>query len=764
MEAEARPLPEARETGIFTSPSPPAYLAWLFALLALAVLALMVYTVYQQSRVPMLGLIDDGTVERPIVTVVYPGGPAEAAGLQAGDAVLSVDGAPVVIGYDRQPGKTYTLEIERGGQRMTLEIRASTILHLGLWHLLIPILVALAFSGTGTLLLWRRWSAGPPLDACLLFLSFQALALALALIPALGFPDHWLPPRWMLMVEYAGLLLVAPLFFHFHISFPVQLGSRTQRRWVLGLIYGLALLAAGFSLPRPEPWTSPAAFYTIFVAVMAMGAIAFVYFRRASPTDRRRLRVVLAGSLVGAVPPLFGFLLPTLLGGYPPAMPCWLVSLFLVIPVSYLYATARHNLFGIDRLLNRTLIYSILSLGLFALFAGPLALLYRYLPSSWLAQAVLVTLVTLAVGLTFDRLRKLVQKGVDTLFYGGWYDYPHVVEKVSDALARSLDREQLSHVLGSQVPELMQLAGAELVVGEQGASPLSAPSRGSGTGSSAPGLSFLLTFEDRVHGLWTVGPRRDGEDFSPSDRRILNTLARQGEVALNSVLLIERLRRRVDEIRAVQQQLLRSREEERARLARDLHDGPIQALVGLNLELGLRMTTQGISSPAQGLGNLRAEVQSLLSELRQVCAELRPPMLDTLGLGAALRALVEEWSVYHGVAVDLKVPPDAATRQLPEDVTVNLYRVVQEALANVARHAAARQVTIRLAGENPGLELTIRDDGCGFHVPDDLHDLTAQGHFGLAGMAERADLIGGQWTVESAPGQGTTLRLIRREA
>jgi hypothetical protein len=371
VDAEARRPPEAPGSVSGAPPSPPSYLAWLFALLALAVLALMVYTVYHQSRVPMLGLIDDGTVERPIVMVVYPGGPAEAAGLQAGDTLLSVDGAPVEIGYDRQPGKTYTLEIERGGQQMTLEIRASTILRLGLWHLLIPILVALAFSGTGTLLLWRRWRAGPPLEARLLFLSFQTLALALALIPALGFPDHWLPPRWMLMVEYAGLFLAGPLFLHFHITFPVQLGSRTQRRWVLGALYGLALLAAGFSLPLPVPLMSPAAYYTVLAAVMAMGAIAFVYFRRASPTDRRRLRVVLAGSLVGAAPPLFGFLLPTLLGGYPPDMPCWLVSLFLAIPVSYLYATARHNLFGIDRLLNRTLIYAILSLGLFALFAGP---------------------------------------------------------------------------------------------------------------------------------------------------------------------------------------------------------------------------------------------------------------------------------------------------------------------------------------------------------------------------------------------------------
>jgi hypothetical protein len=185
----------------------------------------------------------------------------------------------------------------------------------------------------------------------------------------------------------------------------------------------------------------------------------------------------MAGTLLGAAPPLLGFVLPTIVAGYTPDVPRWLVSLFLaIVPLSYLYATAHHNLFGIDRLLNRTLIYGILSLALFALYAGPLALLFRYLPGEWLPQAAVVTLVTLLVGLTFDRLRKQVQQWVDILFYGGWYDYPGVVERVSDALARSLEREQLARVLDCQVPDLMQLKGAQLLIGEREALPAGAQS------------------------------------------------------------------------------------------------------------------------------------------------------------------------------------------------------------------------------------------------------------------------------------------------
>ena len=222
------------------------------------------------------------------------------------------------------------------------------------------------------------------------------------------------------------------------------------------------------------------------------------------------------------------------------------------------------------------------------------------------------------------------------------------------------------------------------------------------------------------------------------------------------------LRRQLGEIREAQRQLLRSREEERSRLARDLHDGPIQVLVGLNMQMGLFLTSLGDANPPpdEPLTTMRTEVRALLSELRQVCAELRPPMLDTIGLGAALSTLAEEWSAQCEVRVTLDLPPDAALRSLPDDVAVNLYRVVQEALSNVARHAEARLITIRLSWEDARLVLTVQDDGRGFVVPAALHELTTAGHFGLVGMQERAGLIGADWVVDSTPGCGTTVRVV----
>jgi signal transduction histidine kinase len=529
----------------------------------------------------------------------------------------------------------------------------------------------------------------------------------------------------------------------------------------MGVLYGLAALAVAGWLSGRNLGRQFGTLYTVLVILAAFFVLGYGYIRRAAPAERRRLRLIVLGTVFGSFPIIFFYLAPDILGR-PHLLPLWLVGPFTVlVPISYLLAILRHNLFGIDRLLNRTLVYAILSLGIFLLYLGPLLWLYYKLPNDWLLQTIIAASLTLLVGLSFNWTRARVQQWVDRLFYGGWYDYPRVVETISDNLARCLERGQLENVLTERVPALMQLSRSRLLFeGLQEDIPQNL---------ETPALPLPLSFQGQVRALWIVGPRRDGEDFSLSDLRILNTVTRQAETALSNVLLVETLRRQLDEIRLsraalvqTQHQLLRSREGERARLARDLHDGPIQALVGLNLQLGLLQASSG--SVTGGLAEMRAEVQTLLSDLRKVCVELRPPMLDMLGLGAALRGLVEEWSGQCAVDVNLVLPPDAALLALPAEVAVNLYRVAQEALSNVARHAQACQVTLSLLWEAGCLVLTLQDDGQGFRLPSSSHELTSQGHFGLAGMRERMELIGGQLALESVPGRGTTVRVTWMQA
>jgi signal transduction histidine kinase len=740
---------------------------WLFALLALIVPALVGYDVGYQFRTPTLDFFLSGH-DSTLVGQVMPGGRAEAAGLRAGDVILTIDGVPAAEWYHPQLGQTHVLKVERDGERLTFAVSAVSAGQLHPLSLAIAVAIVLTFWGSGVLLLLRRFQQ--PVVR-LLFLLVQVIAIALLTLlahasPVRSLSPFWFVPDWLQSWSFTCFWLIAPLMLHYCLTFPVRLGAPRQRRWGLGLLYGLALLPLAGVWLHNRLLTQLGTCYTVLSVAVAAVALIYIYRRRATPDDRRRLRIVVLGTLLATVLPIFFYGIP-LIAGAPRRMPAWLMGLFLVAaPLSYLYATARHNLFGIDRLLNRALVYALLSLGIFVLYLGPFLLLYRLLPGDLLIQTTVVAGLTLLVGLSFNWARSRVQRLVDRLFYGGWYDYPGVVETISDALARSIERAQLTDVLIRQAPSLMQLHDGQLWIGEPGDAPPEHP-------IETP-LCFPLTFREQIRGLWRVGRRRDGEDLTASDRRILKTLARQAEVALSNVLLVEMLRCQLDEIRAsretlaqAQRQLLRSREQERARLARDLHDDPIQSLVGLNLQLGL-LLVQAEPSPAgeatilpvETLSAMRAEVRQLLTSLRQVCAELRPPMLDTLGLGAALRALAEDWSAQCNVAVRLDLPPDATLRPLPDEVAVNLYRVTQEALANVARHAAARQVVVRLAWQDAHLSLTLQDDGRGFIVPDTLHRLAAEGHFGLVGMQERVNLIGGAWTVDSTPGQGTTVHIV----
>ena len=740
----------------------------LFSALALIVPALVAYDVYFQLRAP--GLDFALNIHTGRVLEVPQDSLGNYAGLLPGDVIQTVNGQPYVSWRDLAVGNQMA-EVERGGQLLTLELPVLPAAKVNLPSLLSAAIAALIFWGAGVLLLTRRFRQW---EVRLAFLLAQTIAVSV-LFP-LAHPPPALVPVWGIRLSNTALYLAPPLLLHFYLTYPVRLGAASRRRRLLAALYGIAFASAlahwlGLS------WMHWGAALAIAEIVAAFGVLVFIYARRATPGDRRRLRLVVLGTLVGGGPPLVFYALP-LMAGAAPLMPEWATALFLILaPLAYLYAIARHNLFGIDRLLNRAVVYALLSAGILLLYLGPLVLVYRLSPGDLLAQLFLAAGLTLLIGLSFDWTRTRVQRWVDLLWYGGWYDYPGVVETVSDTLARTLDREQLTAVLTEQVPALMQLDGAQVQI----ADPTQLPTPPI---YQSTDLQYPLSFQNQSRGLWTVGPRRDGEELTAIDQRILRTLARQAETALGNVLLVELLRRQLDEIRATQRQLLRSREEERARLARDLHDGPIQALVALNLQLGLLLPgvrgqgSGGRGQEAKGRGQeagsrsetssmaltdaltaMRGEVRGLLADLRQVCAELRPPMLDALGLGAALRALADEWSDQSGVAVQLDLPSDSAM-SLPGEVSVNLYRVVQEALANVARHAAAQRVTIRLAWEDSRLVLAIQDDGQGFDVPPAFHDLATQGHFGLVGMQERVELISGEWAVESAPGRGTRVRVV----
>jgi two-component system sensor histidine kinase UhpB len=217
------------------------------------------------------------------------------------------------------------------------------------------------------------------------------------------------------------------------------------------------------------------------------------------------------------------------------------------------------------------------------------------------------------------------------------------------------------------------------------------------------------------------------------------------------------LDRMEEERRRVGRLVIRAQEEERRRLARDLHDEVNQALAAILLRL--EVLGQDLPSERAGeVAELKRLVNQAMEELLRLARHLRPSALDDHGLVPAIEAQLKRFAARTGVEVRLHTEGEPA--ELGEDAQTAVYRVVQEALANTARHAGATGVEVSLAANGSGTKLCVRDDGRGFEPGETaLRGFESEGGLGLTGMAERARLVGGQLEVVSAPGRGTTVTL-----
>jgi PAS domain S-box-containing protein len=211
----------------------------------------------------------------------------------------------------------------------------------------------------------------------------------------------------------------------------------------------------------------------------------------------------------------------------------------------------------------------------------------------------------------------------------------------------------------------------------------------------------------------------------------------------------------------IQRQLTAARETERLRLARELHDTAVQQLLGISFQLAAYPEASGAGSQQTRptiLADIRRAVLDTVDHLRGVIRELRPPGLEEFGLSAALDGYLSAIKRERGAALPaIVIDLDHIGPDLPHDLALCLFRVAQEALQNAIRHAGAHEVIVSLFRDGPDVCLHISDNGHGFRVPERLSAYTQLGHFGLAGMVERVKLAGGQLTITSSPGEGTSV-------
>jgi signal transduction histidine kinase len=201
-----------------------------------------------------------------------------------------------------------------------------------------------------------------------------------------------------------------------------------------------------------------------------------------------------------------------------------------------------------------------------------------------------------------------------------------------------------------------------------------------------------------------------------------------------------------------------AQEDERRRLARELHDETIQDLIAIDQHIQMiRMELEGSTNIENRLGTVRQEVSDAIKELRRVIRALRPIYLDDLGLVPALQMLAKDTGREQEIHFDFNVHGDVT--RLEPGVELAIYRIAQEALSNTVRHAQADRISFLLEFRGDTFILVIRDDGVGFSPPERPRELGARGHFGLMGMFERADLIGAHLELKSTSETGTQIRI-----
>lgn len=203
----------------------------------------------------------------------------------------------------------------------------------------------------------------------------------------------------------------------------------------------------------------------------------------------------------------------------------------------------------------------------------------------------------------------------------------------------------------------------------------------------------------------------------------------------------------------------RAQEEERKRIARELHDGTAQSLSSLcvNIEEILVMREQLPIETVVQLEELKVKIQSTLEEVRQFSHELRPALLDQFGLIPSIELLLEQ--VKYKENLDCRLEVTGSERRLSSDTELALFRIVQEAINNIRKHAQAKKSVVKVKFTNEKIAITITDNGRGFEVPKMLSNLARTGKFGLVGMKERARLLNGELLLESQVGKGTMVKV-----
>lgn len=679
-----------------------------------------------------------------------------SSGLHHDDVVIAVAGRSIeswarslITPSDwRQPGavgQTITYTVLRHGERVDVPVRLTSY-------------------PTGAFLR-QRGSASASLLLFLVVAGFvyfrrpgepAALPLLLAAVGTLASVPYFFGLQvndltggvgfWLMTMTDTGYLLFSIALLHFWLVFPRPQGLVNDAGRLVPCLYlvpftvdAIAVLALGFREQRTLVWIYRAGFVTGTTALLMFGAavVAGVSGYRSASTgaDRQKVRWVALGALVSVAGIFLSLMLPSTMR---PQALAFLLG--VPIPLSVAIAILRYRLFDIDLILARTLVFGTLTaivVGTYVFVVTTLGALFRVndnLLVSLLATGVIAVIV--------QPLRQRVQGTVHRIVYGERDDPYVALSRLGHRLEGQLSSDAVLPTIVETIAQALRLPYVALVL--NGAKDCDAAAI-HGTPMTGP-IRVPLVYGTDTVGELLLAPRHPREPLSTADRRLLDDLARQAGIAVHAVRLAA-------DLQLARERLISAREEERRHLRNDLHDGLGPVLSGLTLKIETARNLLAHDPAADALlAEMTARTQDAVADIRRLVYALRPPALDELGLVSALREAGAQTESTIGGGPKITIEAPVPLPPLPAAVEVAAFRIAQEAVTNVTRHARATHCVVRLALDN-GLLVTVEDDGIGLEA-------NHRSGVGFASMRERAEELGGSFTVASVPTGGTRIQAL----
>lgn len=600
---------------------------------------------------------------------------------------------------------------------------------LGASGLLYAVMVSVSEYGTYALLT-EHGSLPGGIVAAWLRSWLYILGANLVLYSFLLFPNGRLPsPRWRVVAWLVALAMCLDTASLALMPGPLYGVPRVENPFGIEGIAGLSNSIGAV--------TSVLALAVILVPVVAL----IVRFRGASGDERQQIKWVAYAVAMLVATIVAVNLWPTLDPSF--AGTALFLAGFVAIPAAIGVAIFKYRLYDIDLVINRTLVYAALTVcvvGIYVLVVGYLGTLLR--TGGNLAISLVATGV---VAVLFAPLRDRLQQGVNRLMYGERDEPYAAVSRLGERLEGTLAPEAVLPAIVETVREALKLPYAAVALPRDGNDFEVAAT--SGEEPSADPLVLPLSYGGESVGELLLAPRAPGESFSAADRRLLDGLARHAGAGVHGVRVMADLQRS-------RERLVLAREEERRRLRRDLHDelAPTLAALGLSAATVGELIPTDPKEAASANEKLRAAIRATIGDVRRLVYDLRPPALDELGLAEAVRERASRHSTQEeGFRVTVEAPDGEALPPLPAAVEVAAYRIVQEALTNVSRHARASACTVRLACTvSPCRALTVEVTYDGVGLP-----ASPEGGVGFSSMRERAAELGGECEIARSSPSGT---------